>query len=1469
MQNQTIEGYRLSPQQKHLWFLQKDSYAYRTQVSVYLEGELKLEVLKEALHRVANQHEILRTTFHQRPGIRTPIQIIADSGKLSWKNISLCHLAPKEREAKVKELLEQERHFVFDLEQGPLLHLSLLKLSANRQILLVSMPSLCADSWSLKNLVQEISDTYAACLEGEELSNEPVQYIQFSEWQNELLEEEEAQPGRTYWHQQDIGSLPALTLPFEKKSSEQRQFTPDIHALKIEPNVVAKLEANATLNNTTIAEFLLACWQTLLWRLTGQSDIVVSTVFNGRKYEELHETLGLLAKWLPVHCPFQENFQFTEILSQIGKTFHNHYKWQEYFLWETSEESIGDTEKFPISFEFEEWPNKSDAGGVSFSLYQRYVCFELFKVKLTCLQTEESTIAEFHYDASLFSGEDIERLAEQFLTLVESAAHNPEATVSELEILSKRDRHQLLLEFNNTQTHYPQNKCIHQLFEEQVERTPDQVAVVFENQQLTYAELNACANQLAHYLQQLGIEPEVLVGLYAERSLEIVIGLLGILKAGGAYLPLDPALPVEGLAFRLQDAQSPVLLTQQSLAKTLPQLPVQIVSLDADWQNIAQSSDANLPSITVSNNLAYTLFTSGSTGTPKGVAVEHGQLLNYIYGITDRLDLPIGSSFATVSTFAADLGNTSIFSALCMGGCLHVVSQERASDPEALADYFRRYPIDCLKIVPSHLAILLASSQSRYILPYRRLILGGEAASWELIETIQQRSPGCQIFNHYGPTETTVGVLADRIEDNSVSDRTQTVPLGRPLANTQVYVLDQQLHPVPIGVPGELYIGGGGLARGYLNRPELTSERFIPNPFVSETRLYKTGDVARYLPDGKLEFLGRTDYQIKVRGFRIEVGEIETLLGQHPGVRHGAVVVWGEQEEDKRLVAYVVPHPKQVPSVSDLRHFLSEKLPEFMIPSAFVKLKSLPLTPNGKVDRRALPAPEQSRIALEEDYVAPRTPLEEQLTKIWAKVLGIERVGIHNNFFELGGHSLLLTQLLVQIRDTIRVDLSLQSLFASPTVASVAEKIEAEQKTEPTITSNQDAFAQLHAEAVLDDAICPNAVPFHPLVSENAIFLTGATGFLGAFLLYELLQQTAADIYCLVRSSDLESSKQKLQKSLASYCIWDESFRSRIIPLLGDLSQPLLGLSEEQFQWLAKTVDTVYHNGAWVHHTSPYTTLKAANVLGTQEVLRLATQVKRKPVHFVSTTSVFSLTGHSGARTVREDESLDNGEVPSNGYAQSKWVAEKLVTLARDRGLPVCIYRPGRISGHSETGVFNVNDFLYKLILGCIQLGSAPEGNATLDIAPVDYVSRAIVCLSRQKEYLGKAFHLVNSHPLHSNKLIEQLRSLGYSIQQVPYDQWRTELLNIARHSPEHTLYPLVPFFPARETQKQTSPSGGTKFDCQNTLAGLANTSVVCPPVDSELLNTYFSYLIHGGFLSPPQLSAGLESSSKRHYGAT
>ncbi|MEO1006459.1 MAG: amino acid adenylation domain-containing protein, partial [Cyanobacteria bacterium J06638_38] len=618
--------------------------------------------------------------------------------------------------------------------------------------------------------------------------------------------------------------------------------------------------------------------------------------------------------------------------------------------------------------------------------------------------------------------ETIVLLAQQFNTLLENAIANPEATVGELNILDRQQLHQLIVEFNENKSNYPQDKSIHQLFETQVTKTPNNIAVVWDSEQLTYSELNQKANQLANYLIQKGVTPETLVSLYLERSHFSIIGLLAILKAGAAYLPLDAALPTEGLTFRLQDAGVSILLTQRSLVTKIPTNTSETICLDSD---LPTTEDDNPTPISEPGNLAYAIYTSGSTGTPKAVAIAHRQLVNYVCAIIERFKLSPEANFATVSTFAADLGNTMLFPALLTGGCLHIIPQETAADLQAFSKYCQRYPIDYLKIVPSHLSALLNSTSSAEFLPRKQLILGGEASNWELIAKIRQQKPNCQIFNHYGPTETTVGVLTYQVAIEADHQST-TVPIGKPLANNQVYILDEQLQPVPLGVPGELYIGGAQVSRGYLNRPELNKEKFIKNIFsdgrkACAPRLYKTGDRVRYLAEGNIEFLGRIDRQVKIRGFRIELGEIESKLQQHLGIL-SAVVIASKNErlfdlENKRLIAYVITKPQfrllhqnqDRAIASELRSFCSEQFPEYMIPSAFIILKALPLNANGKIDYHALPSPEKNRPELEQLYVAPRSPLEKELAKIWTEVLGLEKIGIHDDFFELGGHSLLIT----------------------------------------------------------------------------------------------------------------------------------------------------------------------------------------------------------------------------------------------------------------------------------------------------------------------------------------------------------------------------------------------------------------------------------------------------------------------------
>ncbi|MEG3939641.1 amino acid adenylation domain-containing protein [Microcoleus sp. S36b_A3] len=1441
---QTINGFRLSPQQKYLWLFQQDSPAYRVQSAILIEGILQTDNLKKALEKVSDRHEIIRTSFQRKTGLKTPIQVISEHSSVSWNWVNLSEVTPQEQEAKIEEIFQQEKSALFNFDRNPVWHLSLIRLSSERHILLVSLPALCADSRTLKNLVQEISQCYAACLHGEEITDEVVQYIQFSEWQNELLEDEEAADGKEYWTGHNFSALASLRLPFENRLiNAPAQFTPQSFEVKLESALLGKVEYLARQYNTSLSTFLLACWKILLWRLIDQSDIAVGVAFDGRKYEELEPALGLFAKFLPLSSQLTENFSFAETLQQIQQEEREAYKYQEYF----SHEYLGNSSGFPFGFEFEEQLEKYAAAGTSFSIYKQYACCDRFKVKLSCNRQNDSLAAEFHYDPIFLADNSIRCLAEQFYALVQSVASNPQTAIGKLEMLSDRARNQLLVEFNSTKADYQLDKCVHQLFEEQAERSPNRIAAVCENEQITYSELNARANQIAHYLQQLGVKPEVIVGLCVDRSLEAIAGILGILKAGGAYLPIDPAMPKERLALMLQNAQTPVLLTQQHLIKSLPETKAYILCLDTD---IPSFSPTNFVSAS-GENLAYIIYTSGSTGTPKGVAIEHRQLLNYLHGIQEKLNLPSGANYATVSTFAADLGNTVIFPALCSGGCLHIISQERATDPQAIAAYFQQHSIDCLKIVPSHLKALLSADNASQILPKKRLILGGEPLMWNLIETIQKYNPDCSIFNHYGPTETTVGVLTYQVKMQG--DRiSQTVPLGRPLPNTQIYLLDSHLQPVPVGVAGELYIAGAGLARGYLNQPELTAEKFICKSLTQEpeTRLYKTGDLARYLPDGNIEFIDRVDRQVKLRGFRIELGEIEAGLSHHPSVREAAVLLQENEPGNQRLVAYIVSQSK--PSIQDsqliesLRSFLKEKLPEYMIPSAFVVLKALPLTPNGKIDRQALPAPSIAA-NFTDTFVGPRTPGEEILAEIWSQLLNLQKVGIHDNFFDLGGHSLLITQLLAKVREIFQVELPLRVLFEAPTVAGLAEKIEMQQ--EGNTAGDRTASFDINAEVVLDPAIRPATPLSDPKTEPACILLTGATGFLGAFLLRDLLQQTQAEIYCLVRSADSESAKKRIQSSLESYLIWDESSSDRIIPIAGDLSQPLLGLSEEQFGVLASKIDVIYHNGAFVKFTYPYSVLKPPNVLGTQEVLRLASQSKLKPVHLISTISVFSAMGESGIKLVREEDELTPGEGLKGAYTQTKWVAEKLVEVARDRGIPVSIYRPGRISGDSKTGACNPSDLLYRLIAGCVQLGCTPDDDKLMNIAPVDYVSRAIVHLSSQKELLGKTFHLVNPQSFQMSELLGWICSMGYQIKRVSSEAWQAEIINRAGNSPDHALYPLVGLFSEKVSEAEMAKSATLQFDCQNALKGLSGTDIICPQADVSLFRTYFSYLVDSGLI--------------------
>jgi amino acid adenylation domain-containing protein len=1063
MQTQ-IQGFQLSPQQRRLLLLQRDSSAYRAQCVFLLKGNLNTGVLKLALQEVVKRHEILRTTFPRPPGIRVPIQVVGSGCPLIFSEHDWQDWNSQAQIAKLEALVEQESQEPFNLEQGPLLRATLVTLLPNQHVLLTNLPALCADTVALTNLVWEISRCYATYLQGEQLIDEPLQYADLAEWQNQLLEVEAAETGKEYWQQPDALALEALKLPLENRFSGNLEFAPQCLTLPIESDLVLQMEAIAQQYKTSVSTFLLTCWQILLWRLTGQSDLVIGTGFDGRNYEDLKPAIGLFARYLPLSCRLQADDLLSRVWKRMDELVDELAEWQETFSWEPIAESNGsgiELPFFPLCFDYEEKPPQYVAGGVTFEISQQSVCIDRFKVKLACVYWHDSLSTQFHYDPNFFTTEDIQRLAKQFQTLLANAVHRPETAISELDILSPTERQQLLVEFNNTTTDFPEDRCLHQLFEEQATRTPDNTAVVFVDQQLSYAELDQRVNQLAHHLQQLGVGPDVLVGIYVERSPETVVGVLGILKAGGAYLPLDPAYPRERLAFILEDTQAPVLLTQSKLVERLPESNAKLLCLDTDWERIAQQATQNPVSGVTSDNLAYAIYTSGSTGKPKGTLIPHRGLVNYLTWCRQAYTVEQGKGATVHSSLAFDLTITGLFSPLLVGLPVKLLPEDPSIN--SLSTALRHESnLSLVKITPAQLTMLSQQlSPSEAAGRTRAFIIGGENLAAESITFWQDFAPDTMLVNEYGPTETVVGCCIYRVPQGK--HQSGSVPIGRPIANTQLYILNQHLQPLPTGVPGELYIGGIGLAWGYLNHFELTAETFIPNPFshVPGTRMYKTGDLVQYLPDGNLEFLGRVDHQVKIRGYRIELEEIEAVLAQHPAIHSVVVLVREDEPGDQRLVAYVVPAQEVMLPINELRSFLSEKLPEYMVPSAFVLLKELPLTFNGKVNRRALPAPEQTRPKLAETFVAPRTSVEERLAEIWAGILRLERVGIHDNFFDLGGHSLLATQLISRLHDVFQVEPPLRLFFEAPTIADLAVMITQElaEKTDEVLLAQ--ALAEL------------------------------------------------------------------------------------------------------------------------------------------------------------------------------------------------------------------------------------------------------------------------------------------------------------------------------------------------------------------------------------------------------------------------
>ena len=1041
--------------QQRLWFLDQfepGSPFYNIPAAVRLSGRLNVAALERTFQEIVRRHETLRTTFDTVEG--QPVQIIALEAPFSLPLSDLSHLLPEEREEEALRLAVEEARRPFDLTRGPLLRVQLLRLAEQEHVILLTMHHIISDGWSIGVLVRELGTIYPMFAAGRSspLPELPIQYADYASWQQEWLTGAVLEEQLDYWRQQLGGALPVLELPTDRPRPAVQSSRGATLSMNLSRELTDGLKALGQRAGATLFMTLLAGFQTLLYRYSGQPDICVGTPIANRNRAEIEGLIGFFVNTLVLRTNLAGAPTFWEVLRRVREVAIGGYGHQD-LPFETLVEELqpqrdmSHTPLFQVMFILQNAAGGAqELPGLTLRQIETHSGTSTFDLTLSMSENRDGLNASLEYSTDLFDAATMRRMLDHFRTLLEGVVADPHQRIAEVGLLTAEERAQVVRLWNETAADYPRDLGIHQVFEQQAARAPEAVAVTYQGDSLTYGELNRRANQLAHYLQRMGVGPEMLVGISVERSLEMLVGVLGILKAGGAYVPVDPSYPAERIAYMLADAGVTLLVTQERLVSQLPPHAAQVVRLDANWPQIARESEANPEPHTAPGNLAYCIYTSGSMGRPKGVMLPHSNLVNAYYAWETGYQLGTqATSHLQMASLSFDVFTGDWVRALCSGGKLVLCPRDLLLQPERLYALMQQERVDCAEFVPVVLRSLAQHlDKTGERLDFVRLLICGSDAWYvgEYREFLRLCGPQTRLINSFGLTEATIdSCYYETRELEGQADR--LVPIGRPFANNRLYILDERLQPQPVGIPGELYVGGAGVARGYFQRPDLTAERFVPDPFGEPgERLYRTGDLARFLADGNVEFLGRADDQVKIRGFRVELGEIEAVLGQHPTLKQAAVTVGEDRPGNPRLVAYLVSADGPTPTAGDLRRYLQERLPDYMVPSVYMFLEALPVTPNGKVDRKALPAPDWTQRDVENAYVAPRTETEERLAQVWAQVLGVERVGVRDNFFGLGGHSLLATQLISRVRDVFQVELPLRNAFESPTVAALAERVD-------------------------------------------------------------------------------------------------------------------------------------------------------------------------------------------------------------------------------------------------------------------------------------------------------------------------------------------------------------------------------------------------------------------------------------------
>ncbi|OUL18199.1 non-ribosomal peptide synthetase [Nostoc sp. 106C] len=1079
--------------QQRLWFLHQfepNSSSNNMPVVVRFTGNLNVVVLEESLREVVRRHEVLRTTFPAVNG--KPTQVIATDVSLTLPVIDLQQVPDEQRETEAHILATKEAHQPFDLANGPVLRVLLLRLSDREHLLIWNMHSIVCDGASSDVFYQDFTTIYKALSAGQPspLPPLPVQYADFTHWQHQWLQGEVLESQVNYWKQKLEGNLPIIDLPYDHPRPQGAQtYRGDRAALLLPKALNHALTDLSQKWGATLFMTLLTVFELLLYRYSGQEDLLVSFASAGRGQVETERLIGFFSNTLVLRSNLAGNPTFRELLDRVRKDCLEAYSHQDLPFERLIEElkpeqqSRNTSSLFQVKFSLNPpWSNGRGMAAVELpdltiaSLFG-YIYHGKTKYDLTLVLREQDNGLGmvFDYNADMFDTSTVERMLGHYKTLLEAIVANPDRPISELPLLTAGEQ-QLLVDWHGKQPDYPQDICIHQYFENQVERTPNNIAVSFANQQFTYLELNHRANQLAHYLQTLGVGVGVNVGLYLEPSLETIVGLLGILKAGGTYVAIAPTSGQDSLAVILEDAQVSLLLTQSSLVEKLPESQVQVICIDTEVQSIAMHSNNNLAGLVTEQNLACVMYVSAANGKPNGVSITHSNIVTHSLAISKTWELAESDRVLLQPSLNGDTFIESLFPTWVTGASAIIQSQQQSTTQ--FFSFVAQQQITVVNLATSfwyELVKELSASSQTLPASLRLVMVGGERVSRNAYLTwVEKIGKQVRWLNAYGTLETTLtATVYDPETATEASETRSEIPLGKAIANTQVYILDQRSQPVPIGVTGEIYISGIGVTQGYFNHPNLTSNKFIPNPFSSESEayLYRTGDLGRYLSDGNIEFVGRLDNQVKIRGYRFELTEIETVLAQYPGVENSVVIISEYISEDKHLVAYVIAKPGESLNSEQLRSFLQEKLPEQMLPSAFVMVDSLPLNAQGDVDRKALLALNLTNNKTEKTFAKAETQLQLQLTEIWENILGVRPIGITDNFFDLGGHSLVAVRLFSQIEKIVGKNLALSILLQAPTIEQLAKIIESERSSKPGVVTT-----------LTDDINSDTSIPWSSLV---------------------------------------------------------------------------------------------------------------------------------------------------------------------------------------------------------------------------------------------------------------------------------------------------------------------------------------------------------------------------------------------------